>query len=174
MLMAMAIAAYYCVLIGVNPNGLYKMLPFAASYQPYTSYHVMESLQILLFTMLGFFLLIKKLYPEPKVGLDLDWFYRRGAQYFLALCNRVLKVLDEQVVKNLHNTLALPLLRSAARLASWHDLRVVDGVIDNSAAAVLRLGDQMRIFMQPGVLSRYIARTLTVLAGIALLALYLR
>jgi hypothetical protein len=51
---------------------------------------------------------------------------------------------------------------------------VVDGVVDNSAAAVLRLGDQMRVFMQPGILSRYIARTLTVLAGIALLALYLR
>ncbi len=174
MLIAMAIAAYYCVLIGVNPGGLYKLLPFDATYHPYSSYHVMESLQILLFTMLGFFLLIKKLYPEPKVGLDLDWFYRRGANYFLAFCFNVLKVLDEQVIKNLHKNVALPLLRGFARVANWNDQRVVDGVVDNSAAAVLRLGDQMRVFMQPGILSRYIARTLTVLAGIALLALYLR
>jgi len=173
MLIAMAIAAYYCVLIGVNPGGLY-LLPFDATYHPYSSYHVMESLQILLFTMLGFFLLIKKLYPEPKVGLDLDWFYRRGANYFLAFCFNVLKVLDEQVIKNLHKNVALPLLRGFARVANWNDQRVVDGVVDNSAAAVLRLGDQMRVFMQPGILSRYIARTLTVLAGIALLALYLR
>jgi multicomponent Na+:H+ antiporter subunit D len=90
MLIAMAIAAYYCVLIGVNPGGLYRLLPFDATYHPYSSYHVMESMQILLFTMLGFFLLIKKLYPEPKVGLDLDWFYRRGAGYFLAFCFDVL------------------------------------------------------------------------------------
>ena len=174
MLIAMAIAAYYCVLIGVNPGGLYRLLPFDATYHPYSSYHVMESMQILLFTMLGFFLLIKKLYPEPKVGLDLDWFYRRGAGYFLAFCFHVLKVLDEQVIKNLHRNLALPLLRGFARVANWNDQRVVDGVVDNSAAAVLRLGDHMRVFMQPGILSRYIARTLTVLAGIALLALYLR
>jgi hypothetical protein len=83
-------------------------------------------------------------------------------------------VLDEQVIKNLHRNLALPLLRGFARVANWNDQRVVDGVVDNSAAAVLRLGDHMRVFMQPGILSRYIARTLTVLAGIALLALYLR
>ena len=174
MLIAMAIAAYYCVLIGVNPEGLYRLLPFDAHYHPYTAQHVMESMQILLFTMLGFFLLIKKLYPEPKVGLDLDWFYRRGAGYFMAFCRNVLRMLDEQVIKNMHRTFALPLLRSFARVANWNDQRVVDGVVDNSAQAVLSLGDHMRVFMQPGILSRYIARTLTVLAGIALLALYLR
>ena len=174
MLIAMAIAAYYCVLIGVNPSGLYKLLPFDATYHPYSAQHVMESMQILLFTMLGFFLLIKKLYPEPKVGLDIDWFYRRGAVGFMAFCRNVLRMVDEQVIKNLHKNFALPLLRGFARVANWNDQRVVDGVVDNSAQAVLSLGDHMRVFMQPGILSRYIARTLTVLAGIALLALYLR
>ncbi len=174
MLIAMALASYYCILIGINPSGLYKMLPFDATYHPYSGAHVMASLQILLFTMLGFFLLIKKLYPEPKVGLDLDWFYRRGASWFMAFCRNVLRMLDEQVIKNLHKTLALPLLRGLARLSAWNDERVIDGFVDNSAAAVLRLGDHMRVFLQPGILSRYVARTLTVLAGIILLALYLR
>ncbi len=174
MLIAMAIAAYYCVLIGVNPGGLYKMLPFDATYHPYTSYHVMESMQILLFTMLGFFILIKKLNPEPLVGLDLDWFYRRGADKFMTFCRHTLRVIDDQIIKNFHKTVALPLLRSLSSLANWHDQRVIDGLVDNSATGILRLGDHMRVFMQPGILSRYVARTLTVLAGIALLALYLR
>ena len=41
-----------------------------------------ETLQILLFTALGFFLLIKKLEPEPVISLDMDWFYRIGGRAF--------------------------------------------------------------------------------------------
>jgi hypothetical protein len=49
-----------------------------AEYHPYTAYHIFETLQILLFTGLGFFLLLKKLVPEPTISLDMDWFYRKG------------------------------------------------------------------------------------------------
>ena len=55
------------------------MLPFpdaAAQYHPYNAAHISETLQILLFTALGFFLLLKKLKPEPTISLDMDWFYR--------------------------------------------------------------------------------------------------
>ena len=45
-----------------------RMLPFATDYHPYTSYHVSETLQILLFTAVGFFLLLKKLVPEPTIS----------------------------------------------------------------------------------------------------------
>jgi multicomponent Na+:H+ antiporter subunit D len=45
---------------------LYKMLPYPVEYEPYTSYHVSETLQVLLFTALGFFLLIKKLGPRRR------------------------------------------------------------------------------------------------------------
>ncbi|WP_457573802.1 Na(+)/H(+) antiporter subunit D [Desulfolithobacter sp.] len=174
MLIAMGLAAYYCILIGINPGGLYRMLPFDVPYQPYTGTHVMASLQILLFTMLGFFLLIRKLYPEPKVGLDMDWFYRRGAVVFLAFCRNVLRMVDEQVIKNLHRTVALPLLRAMASLSAWTDRRLIDGFVDGSADSVLQFGQRLRFFMQPGILSRYVARTLTVLAGIILLALSIR
>ena len=86
MLAAMAFAAIYCIALGVNPSYLYAMLPYEVNYHPYSLSHVMQSYQILLFTMLGFFLVIKKLYPEPKIGLDLDWFYRKGSGYFIAFC----------------------------------------------------------------------------------------
>ncbi len=174
MIVAMALASYYCILIGVRPGVLYRLLPFAVDYQPYTGTHVMASLQILLFTMLGFFLLIRKLYPEPKIGLDLDWFYRRGGAVFATFCRNVVRMVDDRLVRNLHRALFLPLLRAMAGLSSWNDRRVVDAAVDGSAVAVLRLGQWLRLFMQPGILSRYVARTLAVLAGTILLALCIR
>jgi multicomponent Na+:H+ antiporter subunit D len=80
--LAMGIAAFLCILIGVYTPYLYQMLPYPVHYEPYTAYHVVETLQILAFTALGFFLLLKKLTPEPTISLDLDWFYRMGGRLF--------------------------------------------------------------------------------------------
>jgi len=43
---------------------------------------VTESMQILLFTALGFFIFLKKLTPKPLISLDMDWFYRMGGRVF--------------------------------------------------------------------------------------------
>ena len=83
MLVAMGLAAVACVLIGVFPGLLYRMLPNAAGYVPYTLQHVTSTLGMLGFTALGFFLLLKQLDPELKISLDTDWFYRRGTSAFL-------------------------------------------------------------------------------------------
>jgi multicomponent Na+:H+ antiporter subunit D len=80
--LAMGIAAFLCILIGVYTPYLYQMLPYPVHYEPYTAYHVVETLQILAFTALGFFLFLKKLTPEPTISLDLDWFYRMGGRIF--------------------------------------------------------------------------------------------
>ena len=40
---------------------------------------------MLVFTALGFFLLLKQLDPERTVSLDTDWFYRRGVTRLLNL-----------------------------------------------------------------------------------------
>lgn len=80
--LAMGIAAFLCILIGVYTPYLYQMLPYPVHYEPYTAYHLAETLQILAFTALGFFLLLKKLTPEPTISLDLDWFYRMGGRIF--------------------------------------------------------------------------------------------
>ncbi|MDZ7640564.1 MAG: Na(+)/H(+) antiporter subunit D [Desulfurivibrio sp.] len=80
--LAMAVAAFLCILIGVYTPYLYQMLPYAVAYEPYTAYHLLETMQILLFTALGFFLFLKKLTPEPVTSLDLDWFYRMGGRVF--------------------------------------------------------------------------------------------
>lgn len=171
MLVAMALGSLYCILIGCFPAPLYNMLPFPVEYKPYTATHVMQSYQILLFTMLGFFLLIKKLKPEPKIGLDLDWFYRRGGNLFMAFCRNVLRNIEDSVITNLHKNLALPLLRGFSNLSYWHDKKVIDQAVDGSALGVMHYGNRLRNILQPGLISRYVAYMLAVLASFVLLAL---
>jgi multicomponent Na+:H+ antiporter subunit D len=102
---AMIVASFLCIFIGLPAFGgqfgyqlLYNLLPYqpeAADYahHVYSSYHVSESLQILLFTALGFFLLIKKLAPEPTISIDMDWFYRKGGRVFFWLARKPIQTL---------------------------------------------------------------------------------
>ena len=78
MYLAMGIAASLCLFYGIFPNALYVILPYEVNYQPYTAYHLIEAIQMLTFSFIGFWLLRGKLAGEPYLALDMDWFYRRG------------------------------------------------------------------------------------------------
>ena len=78
----MGIAAFLWVAIGVFPAPLYDILPYAVDYHPYDASHVTGQMQLLIFAMLAFVVLIRmRLYPPeiPSVVLHSDWFYRRLA-----------------------------------------------------------------------------------------------
>jgi len=80
MTLAMGIAAFACVFIGVFPQPLYNLLPFTVNYIPYTGAHVVGQLQLLMFGALAFALLILSGYYPPEIksiNLDVDWFYRK-------------------------------------------------------------------------------------------------
>ena len=80
MLAAMAITAALCIGIGVYPDALYAILPFDAGYHPYTADHVVSQMQLLMFAVLAFIvLMVTGLYPPEvrSVNLDFDWVYRR-------------------------------------------------------------------------------------------------
>jgi multicomponent Na+:H+ antiporter subunit D len=79
MYVAMGLLAIACVGYGVAPGFLYRMLPFDAVYQPFTAAHLVEAIQLLTFTFVGFWLLRRQLLSEPRITLDTDWFYRRAA-----------------------------------------------------------------------------------------------
>ncbi|MCD6193033.1 MAG: Na(+)/H(+) antiporter subunit D [Candidatus Aminicenantes bacterium] len=84
--LSMALVAFFCFLYGVKPGLLYQLLPFPVHYQPYSLPHLVETIQILAFTLLGFWLGRKKLAPHAQIVLDIDWLYRRPgkkAGYFL-------------------------------------------------------------------------------------------
>ncbi|MDD5719752.1 MAG: proton-conducting transporter membrane subunit, partial [Candidatus Krumholzibacteria bacterium] len=79
---AMILTSALCLFIGVYTPYLYRMLPNqSVHYEPYTPYHLAETLQVLAFTALGFWLFLKKLSPKAKISLDMDWFYRAPAPW---------------------------------------------------------------------------------------------
>ena len=77
----MAIAATLCTVIGVAPTVLYQFLPNAVDYQPYTAAHIIESVQLLLFTFFAFYLLTPSLGGERTVLMDTDVVYRKSASW---------------------------------------------------------------------------------------------
>ena len=80
MLLAMGIAAFLCIGIGVYPAPLYALLPYPVEYVPYTGSHVLAQLQLLMFSALAFSVLMRTgIYPPElrSVNLDFDWTYRR-------------------------------------------------------------------------------------------------
>ena len=80
MLLAMGIAAALCIGIGVWPAPLYDILPYPVDFQPYTSAHVINQLQLLFFSALAFTWLMRTgLYPPEmrSTNLDSDVVYRK-------------------------------------------------------------------------------------------------
>lgn len=93
MLIAMGIAAFLCVFIGLFPQPLYNILPYPVDYIPYTGAHVVGQLQLLMFGALAFCLLILSgHYPAEMraINLDTDWFYRKGATLLFNVADKVL------------------------------------------------------------------------------------
>lgn len=164
MLAAMAVASFLCIFIGSYTPYLYSMLPYEVDYHPYTSYHVVETLQILLFTALGFFLLLKKLEPEAKISLDLDWPYRMGGRAFLWVASKPIQFVDT-CVSEFYRVAGLIPLMAFSRVASVFDAKVIDGVVDGLAGGVKRVGERLRT-AQRGVLQESLTFTFGLAAAV--------
>jgi multicomponent Na+:H+ antiporter subunit D len=143
MTVAMVLTSALCIFIGCYTPYLYRMLPFPVDFQPYTAYHIFETLQILLFTGAGFFLLLEKLRPEPTISLDLDWFYRKAAVGFLWIARKPFQLADT-FVGQLYQLAGLGPLMKTARLALLFDNHFVDGFVDGLAGLVRGIGRRLR------------------------------
>jgi multicomponent Na+:H+ antiporter subunit D len=73
---AMILFAFLCIALGVWPDPLYALLPYAVDYAPYTAAHVIAQLQLLLFSGLAFFVMLDYLKRTPTITLDVDWLWR--------------------------------------------------------------------------------------------------
>ncbi len=145
---AMIIASALCIFIGCYTPYLYRMLPYqeaAMEYATvvYSSYHVMETLLILCFTGVGFFLLLKKLEPVATISIDLDWPYRMGGRGLLWLARKPVQLVDNAVGEIYRAGGLVPLMRSA-RLVNRFDNVVIDGVVDGIANAFRSFGNKLR------------------------------
>ncbi len=145
---AMIAASVLCIFIGSYTPYLYRMLPYqteAAEYalKVYSAYHVSESLQILLFTALGFFLLVKKLAPEPTISIDMDWFYRKGGRGFYWLARKPIQTFDTWFSEVYRNVGLRPLM-TTSKFWSWFDWHGIDGFVDGIARLVRSTGTKLR------------------------------
>ncbi len=169
MLIAMGLAAVLCIGIGVFPGLLYALLPHAVDYAPYTGAHVVDSLGILMFTLLGFVVFLKALDPERTISLDTDWFYRKGARLFMWLAEKP-AARWEGAVSALSDTVVLRALHALARGGFLVDLNGVDAVVNGVARAALDFGATLR-HLQTGIVTHYAAAMIGgVLASVAVYA----
>jgi multicomponent Na+:H+ antiporter subunit D len=168
--LAMGIAAFLCFFIGIYPDYLYKMLPFPVNYHPYTSYHLAETMQLLGFTGLGFFIMVKKLTPKPKINLDLDWFYRKGARVFMWFALRPVLSSDGWV-NDVYRRIGLRLTMALARAISWFDWEGIDWTIDGSARGVVEGGNRLRSLMT-GKIQHYIGGAVVLTFIILILVMF--
>ncbi len=77
MYVGMGAASVLCIVFGLFPALLYNQLPYRLYYEPYTVDHLVSSVQLLLATAAGFWLLLPKIGVKNTISLDTDWFYRR-------------------------------------------------------------------------------------------------
>ncbi|MEE2755724.1 MAG: Na(+)/H(+) antiporter subunit D [Myxococcota bacterium] len=87
MLLAMGIAAFFCIFLGIYPQPLYDILPFevradvnGTAWHNYSASHVYTSFQLLFMAALAFVILMKtRMYPPELscTNLDTDVIYRR-------------------------------------------------------------------------------------------------
>jgi multicomponent Na+:H+ antiporter subunit D len=91
---AMILFALLCIGLGVWPEPLYALLPYAVRYQAYTGAHIVTQLQLLLFSGLAFFLLLPYLKRTLTITLDSDWVWRRLLPDVVARVDRVFVALS--------------------------------------------------------------------------------
>ena len=170
MMLAMAVTSALCFFIGCYTPYLYDQLPHHAEYHPFTSYHLSESLQLLLFTALCFFALVRlgKIEPHATISIDTDWFYRKGGRAFLRLARGPLQTVDTLVGEAWRLLGTLPLMFTA-RGAGRFDYGIIDDTVDGVGRTVAGLGRRLRV-VQRGQLQQSLA--LAVLAVVALGILY--
>jgi multicomponent Na+:H+ antiporter subunit D len=161
MIGGMSIAAFFCIMMGFYPDYLYNMLPYEVLYEPYTMYHLSETLQLIGFTGLGFYLMRYKLAPEDKINLDLDWFYRKSANPVKNFCAGPLSKLND-ITGEVYKTLGMRLTMLFAKKMSWFDWNGIDYVIDGSAKQTMSLGDKVRMFTT-GKIQQYIGAAVVLL-----------
>ena len=87
MQLAMLLTAFLCVLIGVYPEVLFRVLPFhAVLYHPFTPSHVVGTIQLFMLSGLAFMVAKDMVTPHRATILDFDYFYRIGGKSIVWVC----------------------------------------------------------------------------------------
>ncbi|GHA45594.1 Na(+)/H(+) antiporter subunit D [Amylibacter ulvae] len=129
MLIAMGLASFVCIFVGVFPKPLYDLLPYPIDYEAYTTTHVITQLQLLFASALAFTVLMRtKIYPPElkSVNLDFDVTYRKWLPSVIGYLAIVVSAIF-QGVTGFINSSAVKIIKAlhhshgpdGSRAASW-------------------------------------------------------
>ena len=152
--LAMIIGSIFCIGLGIFYKPLYALLPYPVHFEPYTAYHTWETLQILLFTQLGFFLLLKKLWCENTISVDTDWFPRKGAIVFMWFINKPLASFEFNLIGEVYEFIVQKPVLRVARWFRWVDTFIVDKTFSEIANLTL-IWSRMLQAIQSGQIQHY-------------------
>ncbi len=170
MMIAMALGATLCFTVGSAPAALYAMLPYPVHYDPFTIYHLVETLQLLGFAALTFYLLKRFITPVDKVSLDIDWLYRKAGLGLLWFIKNPIQWVDT-AWGEAYKAVGLRSLMTLSNFWSWFDWHAIDGVVDGIARSVRALGGRVRV-LQSGHI-QYVLFYATGLAAIVFITFIL-
>ncbi len=173
MQVAMLIASFFCLLIGSYLPFLYDMLPNkGVAFNPYSAAHMSETLQILAFTAIAYYLFRNKIGAEATISLDLDWFYRMGGRAFFWLAKSPLQWADT-AWGMAYRVVGLYTLMTTAKFWSWFDWHGIDGVVDGTARCVRAIGRRTATVLQRGQMQQTIYYTVSFAALILFIYVWL-
>ena len=152
--LAMIMGSIFCIGLGIFYKPLYALLPYPVHFEPYTAYHTWETLQILLFTQLGFFLLLKKLWCENTISMDTDWFPRKGAIVFMWFINKPLASFEFNFIGEVYEFIVQKPVLRVARWFRWVDTFIVDKTFSEIANLTLIWGRMLQA-IQSGQIQHY-------------------
>ncbi len=164
MYLAMGAASLICFVLGVYPKPLYDLLPYPVEFEPYSTWTVLMTLQLLGFVGLGFYLLRNKLKPEAKINLDFDYFYRLGGALSLVFAKKPVEVVDNWW-SEIYNRVGLRVIMLLAWMSTVFDKAAIDGVVDGTAKNVQNGGGGLSN-VQTGRLQDYLALALVIGIGV--------
>ena len=95
--LAMVLFAALCIGLGVYYAPLYRLLPYPVDYVPYTGAHVVEVLQLVLFSGLAFFVMLPLLKRTMTITLDTDWFYRKAGPWLAGALRAGIGTVDRAI-----------------------------------------------------------------------------
>nr|QNO53769.1 NAD(P)H-quinone oxidoreductase subunit 2, chloroplastic [Methanosarcinales archaeon ANME-1 ERB6] len=104
MLIAMSVTASLCVVLGVYPELLYRILPYpgvAFHYHAYAFGHTIGTLELLMMTAVGFVALQFVFSPHEKITYDIDYLYRKAGRGFIWFCEQPLVTVANFIDKSL-------------------------------------------------------------------------
>ena len=138
MYVGMAGAAALCIGIGLFPQTFYDFVNFTGHYEPYNLNDVIQMVELLAFTGLGFWLMLAALKPKPTESLDTDWPYRHAARPVRALVQEPLERVFSAAERAKDAVVAWSTLAASSPETALQRLPLRDGVREAALVALSR------------------------------------